>query len=457
MMLADALSGRAGIDGVRWMLLGAGPQSAVHRVLGGLLRDGHSLTRCDLYRAKFKPGRKLSAWYLVEIGGDERGPCVRHAAVTWVCDDADRGGWSEPVALLEHEAADRGLLAPFRALHARVPEWRMRVYVSPLDERFPALVRLSDPAYAAGLVPDCDGTLPAVRVVRYRPGERHVLRYEPGCPGPRAPVIVKLYLGADAARTVWRRAMLTAEVLAAAGGGLRAVRPLALLAGDHAVLLPCVAGPPDAPTPARLRRVGTELERLHAAPAAPFAPDARNGGFEQEAAAVLRAASHIHALLPRVGASLRTTVEKAVAAAGELPQEDGVLVHGDCKLDHFLDSGGRLILIDLDRSGPGDPAVDVGKLAGDLRWRHAAAGRPGAERAVRAFLDGYFGGAESPRSKRARLYESMLVLKIAARRAQLFDRRWADLTTELTATAQDLLAAADAPGGLRSRQVGTVS
>jgi Phosphotransferase enzyme family len=457
--LVDALSGRAGIHGVHWILGGVEPQDAVHRALGGLLQDGHSLARCELYRAKFKPGRKLRAWYRIEVDG-LGGRGVRHAAVTWFCDDTERVGGSGPVALFEHEAADRGLLAPFHSLHSHVPAWRMHALVSPLDWRFPALVRMSDPAYVAGvLAGPRGGTRPAVVCVRYRPGERHVLRYQPAGSPDGAAVIVKLYPDAESAVSVWRRATAVSDALEANAGGIRAVRPRALLADEHAVLHPVVAAAPEVPEPARLHRLGAELRRFHAAPATWVEPSAGTGGFDDEAAAVLRAGAHVDALLPRVAASMRTTLEGAVAAARELPEENGALIHGDCKLDHFLVSGEELMLIDLDRSRPGDPALDVGKLAADVRWRVVTARRSGAERAVRALLDGYFNGAMPARYERARLYESMMMLKIAARRPPLFDRSWATLTTELVAGAADVLERAGSGDGLPSRRprLGAVS
>src|SRR3989442_15662650 len=89
----------------------------------------------------------------------------------------------------------RSTLFPYTTLFrsqltAELPEWGMHVKVSPLDAQFPQLVRLLDPrhvrdmlaaAYPASGValdqPRPDGY--AVTSIRYRPGNRHVLRYDP--------------------------------------------------------------------------------------------------------------------------------------------------------------------------------------------------------------------------------------------------------------------------------------
>src|SRR5437870_1643776 len=104
---------------------------------------------CRLRRARFKPGRKLTGHYdvLVHVEGTE-GYGARPIAVTWRLDgDADRHQAGDALVEMQAEALRQGIAAPFRQLTAELPEWSMHVQVSPLDARFPQLVRLSDPRY----------------------------------------------------------------------------------------------------------------------------------------------------------------------------------------------------------------------------------------------------------------------------------------------------------------------
>src|SRR2546426_7601452 len=69
MNLADALSGRAGLKGVRWLLLGAEPREVLRHELSALLSAPGMLGASHLRHAKFrvKPDVKLSAYFDVSI------------------------------------------------------------------------------------------------------------------------------------------------------------------------------------------------------------------------------------------------------------------------------------------------------------------------------------------------------------------------------------------------------
>src|SRR5207237_8659772 len=97
------------------------------------------------------------------------------------------------------------------------------------------LVRLSDPRHVddmlAGVYAASDGAPDqarpgpyAVTAIRYHPGGRHVLRYDPLDATKGETVFAKLYTGEDGARA-FRVAGHAARWLAAHGGGLTAGRP----------------------------------------------------------------------------------------------------------------------------------------------------------------------------------------------------------------------------------------
>src|SRR2546427_6689628 len=204
----------------------------------------------------------------VHMEGTE-GYRVRPIAVTWTVDgEADGRQGREEVAEIQAEALRQGVAAPFQQLTAELPEWSMHVQVSPLDARFPQLVRLLDPRYvrdmpagarAAGdVAPDqAPASGYAVTSIRYCPGERHVLRYDSLDAAKRGTVFAKLYTGEEGA-WAFGVARHVADWLAEHGEGVTAVRPLAYVAEDRVVLYPELSG---APLSEHLRRPIQCVER----------------------------------------------------------------------------------------------------------------------------------------------------------------------------------------------------
>src|SRR2546430_12492130 len=211
--LADGLSGRAKLEVIQWLLLSRAPRKALRDQLTGLLSAPATLGPCRLRRARFKPGRKLTAYYdaLVHVEGTD-GYRPRAIAVTWRLDgDGHQHHGTADLSGIQAEALRQGVAAPFRQLTADLPERSMHLEISPLDARFPQLVRLSDPRHVhdmlAGAYAASDRTPDqarpgryAVTAIRYHPGGRHVLRYDPLDATKGGTVFAKLYTGEDGAR-----------------------------------------------------------------------------------------------------------------------------------------------------------------------------------------------------------------------------------------------------------------
>jgi aminoglycoside phosphotransferase len=320
----------------------------------------------------------------------------------------------------------------------------MHILVSPLDVRFPHLVRLSDPNFLAGVVP---GSGWRVKPIRYRPGQRHVLRYDlERLDGSCETIYAKLYEDERAGRT-FELATDVADWLATNGSGAAAVRPLAHLADARAVLYPALPGMAlsqrlrsrgrDGAT--RLRQAGALLRVLQRAPLA-LAGQREPYELATEVRAVARASEHVSRLLPGAAPRIAVILERAQELHDQLEHERPALAHGDFKLDHLWLAPEGLTLIDLDRCCIADPAFDIGKLLADLHWCHLMAPRNRVQQAERHFLNGYVGSTSSPRMRRARVYEAILLVKIAARRVPLFDRSWQTLTDALIARGENVLA-----------------
>ncbi len=457
MNIADALSGRAKLEGIQWLLLSATPRRVLRDQLKSLLPAPNMLGPCRLRRVRFRPGRKLTAYYdaRVRVEGTE-GYRVRPIAVTWRSDaEADWRQGRDALAELQAEALRQGVAAPFQQLTAELPEWGMHVKVSPLDAQFPQLVRLLDPRHARDMLAAAhaasgaasDHPRPsgyAVTSIRYRPGNRHVLRYDPLHATKGGAVFAKLYTGEEGA-WAFGVARHVADWLAEHGKGVTAVRPLAYVAEDRIVLYPELSG---APLSEHLRhpshgvarcleRAGAALHALHRLPQAVAGP-LRPHDFAAELNKRAQAIDHIRILLPSVGAAIDALLHRAQELHERLPQEPPTFTHRDFKSDHVWVTPAGPTLIDFDSSLLADPALDVGNFLADLQLWHVTYDQPGLKQAQERFLEGYAPRAPEERLFRARLYEAVELVKIA-RRVRVFEHDWAFRTEQLIRRAQAVL------------------
>lgn len=393
------------------------------------LRSPHPDALLHLVRAKLKPGRKLTAEYDVLLPSAN---VERRIAVTWVASGRRAPG---PAVVAQAEAERRGVLAPFRRSWSSSTHGRMSVSVAPVDAAFPQLVRLHDRRHVLErlLATRAAADLRAValddvviQTVRYRPGQRHVLRIGLG---PGAPAwFAKAYRDDTGHHAVAAAARTTAALSAAGAAAVRASSGAGTyLTDDRVAVWPEVTGltlaellaltEPTAHDAVRdldglVRDAGSALRCLHdTAPSAGLrtCPDAL-----AHVATTLRTAEVVDALLPVVGARLRTGVARALELLVALPDEAPTTVHGDYKCDNLLAGPAGVHLLDFDRSGCGDPAADIGNFLADLRWHaHGEAAATGALH--EAFLAGY-GETAPARLARARVYDGLFLLRMAARR-----------------------------------------
>ncbi len=454
MNMPDALSGSGGLEGIRWMLRGA-PRRALRRELGTLLSAPNILGPCQLRRVRFKPGRKFIAWYDARVRRDGT-PSVRPMAVTWGSHrDGDRSHARAQLTEMEGEAARRGLLAPFRTLAVDTAPLRMHVRISPLDVRFPQLVRACDPQHVRDMVasayaaPDSapdrgPASRYTVTAIRYYPGQRHVLRYDPLATPARRALFAKLYMGDDGME-VFRLARHIGAWLAEYGAGVTSVRPVAYVAEDAVILYPQVFGTPlsqrlrrpDASVASALRSAGAALHALHQLPQALAGPLELND-FAAEVKKVAPTREHVFALLPSAATALSAVLDRAREVHERLPVEPVAFLHGDFKGEHVWLTPDGLTLIDFDSCCLGDPAVDIGKFLADLRFWCMLYAQGGLEQAQEQFLTGYGVGAPE-RLARARLYEAIELIKETVPRVHLFERDWACRTERLIGFAQAVL------------------
>ena len=450
--IATALAGSAGLAGVQWLLLEAPAQAALLGVLKEVLEDGTTISAIRLQRAKYKSGRYLTTYHAVELH-NANGTSTHLIEVNWLPPGrADRRGERDAMLAMQAEAIERGLTAPFRALLAENAEWGMHVQIFPLDTDFPKLARLADPAYVHDVLAaeaTVQPTAPSYRItpIRYRPGQRHVLRYEPidaaGRIDQRGTLFAKIYNSDKGART-FDVATRISDWLAEQNNGISAVRPLAYIAAEGLVLYPCVVGTPLSellrePGPAtdrHLRAAGAAIRALHQTPESLI--ELQPHSFAKELKGIVSASEHVRPLLPATSAAIASLIERARGLHEQLPQEPPAFAYGDFKADHLWVTPAGMTLIDFDTCYLSDPAIDLGKFLADLQWWYDGSGLDGVAAAQEQFLAGY-GPTTPDRLARARLYEALVLTKSTVRRVKLFDRDWAPRTERLIGRATAVL------------------
>lgn len=392
-LLEETLAGIHGVEALRAMALD--PLKHGVRALLAEQAPWWDGSTPRLIRTKYKPSRKLSAYYELSPGDP-----ARHAAVAWTNESIE-------------------------------------VLVSPDDPSMPQLARLHDDAYLTDLL----GFTGRIETIRYRPRQRHVLRVS----SPDRAVYVKIDKDDSGARAVPVAQRLGSRMaIECPGAGL--AEPIAYSAVDRAGLWASSPGEPlwqhlgDPGQAERLTHLlGRAVRVLHDTPTdlLPSSPDEPHD-VQAEVASTIRAGEHIGTLVPQLGSDFLTIVDAVVEGLAHVPTEAPTFTHGDLKSDNVLAFDGQVRLLDLDRCGPADPALDLAKFAADLHWWCA----PDSERAralAESFRAGY-GECDPARWDRAALLTRLFDLKLTARRCAVHYPAWDSHVRARVAAAAPVLA-----------------
>jgi thiamine kinase-like enzyme len=456
----DILSGKAGLAGIQSLINGQSSRRLLRNEAQRMLRPGYHAGPFHLTRVKFKPERKLLAYFTFPVLG-AAGETSRlvHLAVAWqkTLDGKDHAeAWSQ----LQEEANHAGLMPVQCDLWRDIPDRGMRLQIWPFDPEFPHLVRLGNPSYVAqmfaslGIAHDLK-ELPVVTPIRYRPGERHVLRYDIDSPdtvsGRGGRLYAKLYPNAQDAAKAFGIANRVVDWLADNNLGLQGIRPEAMDHKEGVIFYPHAPGIPLSRQLHRSRRwlgtqlqiIGRALATMHNGPET-LQADLRQNTLTKEVKVVKRASEHIQVLLPDTYNKIIEIVDKIQDRYLAQPQEKPTFTHSDFKSDHLLTTPQGLTLIDFDTCTLTDPALDLGKFLADLEWWFTLKGLSGVEEAQEELLKGYLGEGEPDqnlyeRLARAKLFHALILVKIIVRRVPLYKKQWADQTQRMISKAAMLL------------------
>jgi hypothetical protein len=456
----EILSGKAGLTGLQWALNNPSSRRLLRQEVQKMLRPGYHPDPLHLTRSKFKPGRHLLAYFnFAARDSNDLESYPLHLAAGWhngLNGDHHIDHWRE----LQEEADRSGLMPVQCDLWRDLPERGIRLQLWPFDPQFPQLVRLSNPVYVAGMFDSLGiardrSQLPAITPIRYRPGERHVLRYEfrstETIAAKDRQMYAKLYSNAEDAARAFGVANRAVDWLADNRLGLQGNKPQAISQADSVILYPHASGIPLSHQFHRSRRwlaaqlqiIGKSLSTLHNGPET-LQAELRQNTFTNEVKVVKRASEHIQVLLPETYDKILETVDQAQELYLALPEERPTFTHSDFKSDHILTTPQGLTLIDFDTCKLADPALDIGKFMADLEWWFTLIGIAGIEEAQEELLKGYVGtGKPDPlireRLARARLFHVLILTKIVIRRVSLYQKEWKTTTARMIEQAAQVL------------------
>ena len=403
------------------LLRGAAMRTAIRNRLAPMLRDGTTLLHVRVQRVKVRPSTSMELWLEARL---RTGEAVTRRPVSL--------RWSASAAPPDRVPAgetdgDLSVVADGSEPFAR---W------SPFDDQFPNLARLLAPQVLSRALGVHDGSLD-VGTVRYRPGERHVLRAATIDGGPGA----ARWFAKLARPGEGRAAYEVACAFAAAVDGDRtvvAVRPLALV--DDAAVYPAVRGravstlvPTDDRAAPWLSHAGRALAVVHGSG---FGDHPKMHTLASALVTTERAVRHLRAWLASGDARLDDLLGRLGVLVGCTPESAIVSLHGDCKLDHLHRRASVMHLIDIDNSGRGEAALDIGNLLADVWWWARSAPAELVASSRQAVLDGY---GNPPDATRVALAEAIALLRIAGRRPRIDRPGWMRETEGAVASVERLV------------------
>ena len=338
------------------------------------------------------------------------------------------------------------------------------VQAFPADVKLPYLDAAMAPSHHADLAAALESTVRkvhdvppqwefldiAAEPVRYKPGDRCVLRYrlrfaDPGAAGGAGTatmactLVAKLYREPSEAEAADD---LLVRLRTQAGVGWTA-RPLGVVPGLPLALtedlgsrrdpVPALSGldvvrPGSADAVDVVRRAAQALAELHTSGLDTEGLSRRTGADEADKAA--RRARLLEQYVPELASTVRSVADALCGALAALPADTLRPAHGSYKSSQLMVRGGAVFLVDFDQFCLADPALDVGYFLAYLRpaglFYRRAGRRAWFETAADVFRTTYLHRlAERGESAttcagltgRASVFEAALLLKIAARRA----------------------------------------
>ncbi len=359
----------------------------------------------------YTPGTSCVVLYAIRTGpADNCQP--RWALATFIADkgrDANGVGAAGSVPLPEY-----GGLVEFFPVDAGLPS--LLGALSP-DEIGPLLVTLGL-ADAAQLSHPTEGL--TIEVLRYTPRTRCVVRYELDDPTNTTPreLIGKVYRSGKRAAEAWRA---QSALYASSSSTIRFPKPLALVEARCLVLMEKVAG--DSMRDRLLADTGPPAEELVGLAASALASfhqlelrSERSPSIGTEVAALRKHIERLEVVAPDLARRAAQLLHKVSAAAERCKSGPPSPLHGDYTPSQLILGAASITIVDFDRVGFGDPAVDVGTFMAKLRRDAVLSDRAHLRRLPAVFLETYAARRTDDVAQRAIVMQSLVLTRIALSR-----------------------------------------
>jgi len=280
----------------------------------------------------------------------------------------------------------------------------------PEDRLMPALKRAMDPAGLleelgrSGLLDEIGAENPRVtriRVAGRKPERRcqlEVVLTEPGDPGRRHRIFVKLFRSAGEAAASRDRSQLLGRFLAESKERLFLRQPpVRFLPRLRAVALPRIPGRDfldrlhERPGPDSAARIARALRLWQSARGIPV----RDFTWEEELEATRRWIFAAGRLFPGIDSTLRRRTARLKDRAGEMHAPPPSLIHRDFHDKQVLMHEKKLAILDHDLAARGNPALDAGNFSAHLvlrglqRYKNPAAYSDLRRKFLKTWLEGY--------------------------------------------------------------------
>ncbi len=319
-------------------------------------------------------------------------PASWHKSFINICYRLEVAGHEQPVILYGRGHLDGGSRKSFEQAQASdsnpasssgmrwVPEMDMVIWRFPEDPGLPQLPQLLNPELAPQFLPlqQLGNIKPEqvnhvdIQVVRYRPEQRCILRYEitHGKKNARNVLYAKVFNDGKGAQVFSRISHCHGLGVAL---GARVARPVHYDPSMRTVWQEALTGTPPAEYLANgnyreiMQMTGSCLARLHAA----RLPMNKTVSRKDRLADAIKKSCKLAQAFPELSESLERLAGYLQARLPQLPPAQETVIHGDMHFGQFLiQPDGTLALFDFDEWSLGDPAQDLADLIVDPHVRH---------------------------------------------------------------------------------------
>jgi hypothetical protein len=364
---------------------------AMAPVLQDLLVDGWRVAWCTPERPLVQPGEGICLRYQVGLREPGSSRVVERLIAGRLFNDVDGAAeWlAESVLPLAAVAAGRADVSPFDRLAMLLPSLRLVLHAFPVDPDRPGLIRATDPTHLNDLLTQALGdTAGGLELAECRPHvvrydrERCVIRYEVMWNVRHTGRVVKqvmygkVYDGPGGAGVERAAARLSALPTRTGGRSLVIPRFRAYLPEQQLVLLDAIPGRSwigslvreAAADPARLATLYGAVES-----AAEVTATLHHGSYgagplrtlDGECADARAEIAAVAPWAPALAASLAAELDLVEDGIGS-PSGPPAFAHGDLTPGQLLFDGPLIGLVDLDRTGAAERALDLGSFTSAL-------------------------------------------------------------------------------------------